>query len=75
MAEFQLEPIITNEQQEDIENTLHHGTKLIIELLENEYLLSAIKVFCDWLAGNKRLLQMLLPVYFYLIVKFSYFLI
>jgi hypothetical protein len=43
-------------------NTLHHGTKLIIELLENEYLLSGIKIFCDWLAGNKRLLQMLLPV-------------
>jgi len=53
-------------------NTLHHGTKLIIELLENEYLLSAIKVFCDWLAGNKRLLQMLLPVYFIrlLVLKF-----
>ena len=43
--------------------TLFHGTKLIIELLENEYLLSAIKIFCDWLAGNKRLLQMLLPVW------------
>ncbi|CAM2710767.1 unnamed protein product [Rotaria socialis] len=68
LAEFELEPIMentTNEKQEDIDNdqnTLHHGTKLIIELLENEYLLSAIKSFCDWLAGNKRLLQMLLPI-------------
>ncbi|CAF3389469.1 unnamed protein product [Rotaria sp. Silwood1] len=68
MAEFELEPIMdnsTNEQQQDLENdqnTLHHGTKLIIELLENEYLLSGIKIFCDWLAGNKRLLQMLLPI-------------
>ncbi|CAF0797744.1 unnamed protein product [Rotaria sordida] len=68
MAEFELEPIIdntTNEQQQGLDNdqnTLHHGTKLIIELLENEYLLSAIKIFCDWLAGNKRLLQMLLPI-------------
>jgi len=51
-------------------NTLHHGTKLIIELLENEYLLSAIKIFCDWLAGNKRLLQMLLPVFILLILIF-----
>ena len=42
--------------------TLYHGTKLIVELLDNEHLLAAIKVFCDWLAGNKRLLQMLLPV-------------
>ena len=42
--------------------TLYHGTKLIVELLDNEQLLAAIKVFCDWLAGNKRLLQMLLPV-------------
>lgn len=41
----------------------HHGAKLILELLENESLLSAIKVFCDWLAWNKRLLQMLLPVF------------
>ena len=41
----------------------HHGAKLIIELLENESLLAAIKVFCDWLAWNKRLLQMLLPVF------------
>lgn len=49
-------------------NTLHHGAKLIIELLENEYLLSAIKIFCDWLAGNKRLLQMLLPVGLYQII-------
>ncbi|CAF0807108.1 unnamed protein product [Rotaria sordida] len=68
MAEFELEPIIdntTNEQQQGLDNdqnTLHHGTKLIIELLENEFLLSAIKIFCDWLAGNKRLLQMLLPI-------------
>ncbi|CAF2840574.1 unnamed protein product [Rotaria sp. Silwood2] len=70
MAEFELEPIIdntTNEQQQqqyldNDQNTLHHGTKLIVELLENEYLLSAIKIFCDWLAGNKRLLQMLLPI-------------
>lgn len=43
-------------------NTSYHGTKLIVEVLENEYLLTAIKIFCDWLAGNKRLLQMLLPV-------------
>ncbi|CAF4023587.1 unnamed protein product, partial [Rotaria sp. Silwood2] len=69
MAEFELEPIIDNttneQQQQDLDNdqnTLHHGTKLIVELLENEYLLSAIKIFCDWLAGNKRLLQMLLPI-------------
>lgn len=43
--------------------TRHHGAKLIMELLENESLLAAIKVFCDWLAWNKRLLQMLLPVF------------
>lgn len=41
----------------------YHGAKLILELLENESLLAAIKVFCDWLAWNKRLLQMLLPVF------------
>ncbi|UJR23361.1 hypothetical protein I4U23_026371 [Adineta vaga] len=67
MAEFELEHIVdntTNEKQEedDDQTTRYHGTKLIIELLENEYLLSAIKTFCDWLAGNKRLLQMLLPI-------------
>ncbi|CAF1348627.1 unnamed protein product [Adineta steineri] len=67
MAEFELEPIMDNttSEQQNIDNdqtTRYHGTKLILELLENEYLLSAIKTFCDWLAGNKRLLQMLLPI-------------
>ncbi|CAF0787686.1 unnamed protein product [Adineta ricciae] len=74
MAEFPLEHIVDNatnddddeDEDEDEDNndhaTRYHGTKLIIELLENEYLLSAIKIFCDWLAGNKRLLQMLLPI-------------
>ncbi|CAF4309955.1 unnamed protein product, partial [Adineta steineri] len=61
MAEFELEPIMDNttSEQQNIDNdqtTRYHGTKLILELLENEYLLSAIKTFCDWLAGNKRLL-------------------
>ncbi|CAF0743490.1 unnamed protein product, partial [Didymodactylos carnosus] len=53
-------PMSENENEKQDKD--YYGTKLILELIEKEGLLLAVKEFCHWLQSNKKLLQMLLPI-------------